>query len=121
MYACVYVTPSMHTKVNACTATMISISKLQLYADALKFSDGIKLGSYFSFFLVPSAPATNPAGTVTSSTSIFLEWDPPDVSDQNGVIIGYVVNVTVIATGEMFQLTTTSTNLPLDSLQPFTT
>ena len=75
----------------------------------------------FSFFLVPSAPATNPAGTVTSSTSIFLEWDPPDVSDQNGVIIGYVVNVTVIATGEMFQLTTTSTNLPLDSLQPFTT
>ena len=43
------------------------------------------------------------------------------MSDQNGVIIGYVVNVTVIATGEMFQLTTTSTNLALDSLQPFTT
>ena len=77
--------------------------------------------SYFSLFVVPSTPATNPAGTVTSSTSIFLEWNPPDVSDQNGVIIGYVVNVTVIATGEMFQLTTTSTNLTLDSLKPFTT
>ena len=89
-------------------------------ADALKFSGGIKQFLFYSL-VVPSAPATNPAGTVTSSTSIFLEWDPPDVSDQNGVIIGYVVNVTVIATGEMFQLTTTSTNLPLDSLQPFTT
>ena len=75
----------------------------------------------FFLFLVPSAPATNPAGTTTSSTSIFLEWDPPDVSDQNGVIIAYVVNLTVMGTGEMFQFSTMSTNLTLDSLRPFTT
>ena len=42
------------------------------------------------------------------------------MTDQNGVIIGYVVNVTVMGTGEMFQLSTVSTNLTLDSLRPFT-
>ena len=43
------------------------------------------------------------------------------MTDQNGVIIGYVVNVTVMGTGEMFQFSTLSTNLTLDSLRPFTT
>ena len=75
----------------------------------------------FLHFVAPSAPVKNPVQTGTTSTSISLEWEPPDVSDQNGVIIGYVINATVIDTGEVFQFSTTLTHLILDSLQPYTT
>lgn len=72
-------------------------------------------------FVVPSAPVTNPIGTVVSSTSISLVWDPPGTSDQNGIIIGYVVNVTEVGTGVKFQRSTTTPSLILDSVRPFTT
>jgi len=56
----------------------------------------------------------------TDSRSVVLTWDPPPPEDQNGPIVGYVINVTVIETGEMFQLTSSTNTLSVASLKPFT-
>ena len=71
--------------------------------------------------LVPSGPVVNPAINVTSSTSLLLSWEPPELEDQNGVILGYVINVTVVETGMNFELRSSETTLAVDTLRPFTT
>ena len=43
------------------------------------------------------------------------------MAQQNGIIILYTINVTVADSGEMFQLTSTTTSLTVSTLQPFTT
>ena len=43
------------------------------------------------------------------------------MTQQNGIIILYTINVTVADSGEMFQLTSTTTSLTVSTLQPFTT
>lgn len=48
-------------------------------------------------------------------------WVAPDIADQNGIITGYLINVTLVSTGRSFQMTSTTPNLFLNSLQPFTT
>lgn len=69
----------------------------------------------------PSAPPESPTAGEISSDAISLTWAPPPLENQNGVIIRYVINVTVVGTGETF-LTFSSTNsLTLGSLRPFTT
>ena len=47
-------------------------------------------------------------------------WIPPAQEYQNGIIIGYVINVTVEETGEMYQLYSSTTNITA-TLIPFTT
>ena len=79
------------------------------------------IDSNISLPLVPSGPVVNPAINVTSSTSLLLSWEPPELEDQNGVILGYVVNVTAVETGLNFELRSTQTTLAVDSLRPFTT
>ena len=56
----------------------------------------------------------------TDPRSVVLTWDPPPPEDRNGPIVGYVINVTVIETGEMFQLTSSTNTLSVASLKPFT-
>ena len=70
---------------------------------------------------VPSGPVINPTIEVTSSTSLILRWEPPELEDQNGVIIGYVVNVTAVETGMIFQLSSSDSSLMATGLRPFTT
>ena len=53
--------------------------------------------------------------------SIVVDWDPPSPEDRNGPIIGYVINVTVVQTGEFLQFFTNVSHFTLTSLQPFTT
>ena len=48
-------------------------------------------------------------------------WDTPEVEQQNGIITGYVVNVTVVETGERFQSFSTSITVTIDALRPLTT
>lgn len=69
----------------------------------------------------PSTPPRNFEGNATSSRSISLAWDPPLFEDQNGVIVSYTINVTLLETGEEFQLSTDAHSLLLDSLRPFGT
>ena len=59
--------------------------------------------------------------TPTDPRSIALRWDPPLPEDRNGPITGYLVNVTVVETGEMFEINTTLTTFGLFFLTPFTT
>lgn len=70
---------------------------------------------------VPSGPVVNPTIEVTSSTSLFLRWQPPELEDQNGVIVGYVINVTAVETGMTFQLSSSDSSLMANGLRPFTT
>ena len=48
-----------------------------------------------------------------------MSWSPPPVEEQNGIIIGYVINVTVNDTGDTFQLTASTTMLTLNNLRPY--
>ncbi len=70
---------------------------------------------------VPSGPAQNLNSTVLSSEEAVITWDAPDVADQNGIITGYVINVTLAGTGQTFQMTSSTNDLYLTNLQPFTT
>ena len=63
----------------------------------------------------------NPSITVTSSTSLFLRWEPPELEDQNGIIIGYRVNISEVETGANFQLSSSDPPLSVEGLRPFTT
>lgn len=41
---------------------------------------------------VPSSPPENPKCDILSSTSLYITWSPPPVSEQNGKIRGYKVS-----------------------------
>ncbi len=49
----------------------------------------------------------------------MLTWDPPPYQDQNGVIISYDIDVTVIETGETFVITSNDTLLSVTGLRPY--
>ena len=71
--------------------------------------------------IVPSGYPQNFTAEATLSQSAVIYWDPPLPDAQNGVIIDYVINVTELETGEMFQLFSPTTSLTVDSLSPYTT
>ena len=77
----------------------------------------------FVFFLssVPTGPAQDLNITVVSSDQALIMWEAPVLEDQNGVISGYTINVTLVRTGQSFQRTSTTTAFLLDGLLPFTT
>ncbi len=56
-----------------------------------------------------------------TSRSAVLTWDPPPYEDQNGVIISYLISVTVNETGETFVLSTDGTSLSITELRPYRT
>ena len=70
---------------------------------------------------VPYSYPQNFTAVATSSRSATVTWDPSPIAHQNGIIILYTINVTVADSGEMFQLTSTTTSLTVSTLQPFTT
>ena len=57
----------------------------------------------------------------TSSRSVYLQWNPPQAHEQNGLITSYTITWTEVLTGEMYQLSTNSTGLTLSGLLPYTT
>ena len=59
--------------------------------------------------------------TPSDSRSATVTWGPPPDDDLNGVIIRYIINVTVVGTGQSFQLTSTTTSLTVTTLTPYTT
>ena len=54
-----------------------------------------------------------------SSRSITLIWDPPLFEEQNGVITGYIINVTGIETEESFEVFSDSESLTAEFARPF--
>jgi len=57
---------------------------------------------------------------IVDSSEVTLRWEPPNEADRNGIIVGYLVNVTDIGTGSTFSWNATTTSLALSSLKPFT-
>ena len=68
---------------------------------------------------VPSDSPHNITVVEITSHSISLMWLPPAREHQNGIIIGYIINVTVEETGEMYPLYSNTTNITA-TLTPFT-
>ncbi len=69
-------------------------------------------------FTVPSATPTNVSGSVINSTALRLTWESPPVDQLNGILRGYVVNVTEVETGRKFQYSTDTPEIVLSSLHP---
>ena len=61
------------------------------------------------------------SGNVTSPTSAAFTWKPPLLEEQNGVITGYIIEMTVLETNETFQVSTNKTYTLVDFLRPFRT
>lgn len=69
----------------------------------------------------PSGPPLVVSGTSFSPHSISLTWSPPSYTDHNGVITGYVINVTHTDTLVTLQHTSgNDTSATIQSLNPFT-
>ena len=56
-----------------------------------------------------------------SPEEALISWEAPQVEDQNGIITGYVIDITLPGIGMNFQVTTSNTDFLLDELLPFTT
>lgn len=72
--------------------------------------------------LLPSAPSAAPqnlSGISTSSRSIYLTWNQPDIFSQNGIIREYYVNVTDLQTGEVLHYTSRLPEIELTNLHPY--
>ena len=73
------------------------------------------------FFPVPSGPPQSIFGEAVSSDEVFFQWDLPPLQHQNGIIIGYIANITTLEIGTTVQISTSHLNLTLDALRAFTT
>ena len=71
--------------------------------------------------LVPSSAPENLTGEALSSEEVFFTWDLPAPQHQNGIIIGYIINITALETGATIHMSTPYKNVTLHSLRPFTT
>jgi hypothetical protein len=70
---------------------------------------------------IPSAPPTNIEATAPSATVLNITWEPPTPAQQNGIIRGYEITISVLQTGASQQLTSTGPQLMLSDLHPFYT
>ena len=53
---------------------------------------------------VPSGPPLNFSAETTSPWSLSFSWEPPYPEHWNGILLGYVINVTTAYTGATVQL-----------------
>ena len=82
----------------------------------IKITSGIMI-----FFSAPSAPPEGLVAASVSSTSFVISWSPPPISQQNGIIREYTVNITELQTGTSIILNSTSTSVSVLSLHPYYT
>ena len=71
---------------------------------------------------VPSGPPLNFSIEATTSRTLYFTWEPPLLEQQNGVIIGYTVNVVLDDSSMMFKLYPDdhATNLSATVFKPYT-
>lgn len=69
-----------------------------------------------------TAPTSSPVGvqgSSTDSTTITLTWMPPPAEFHNGIVREYLINVTELETGQMFQQMSLTTYASLVMLHPY--
>ena len=76
--------------------------------------------TFNSYSPAPSSEPRNVTVVNATSTTIHFSWQPPLTEDQNGVITGYILNVTSLVTGETEEVFTESTAYMLASVNPHT-
>ena len=72
-------------------------------------------------FAVPSAPPLNVTVVNATSELVTLTWYPPLREHRNGIITGYLINLTVEVAGDTVEFSSNTTNLTVDGLMPYTT
>lgn len=74
------------------------------------------------YLTVPSGPPLKFSVVATTPRSLYFSWEPPRPEEQNGVIVGYVVNVTSDHSMEVLQLYSDlqETNISVAGLKPYT-
>lgn len=70
------------------------------------------------YIIVPTAPPSLTAYYVVDSTSLFYSWNAPPADNRNGVIRHYVLALTELDTGFMFNHSTAGSNFTFLSLHP---
>ena len=70
----------------------------------------------------PSGSPLNFSVEATAPRTLYFSWEPPLLEQQNGVIIGYVVNIISDDIGMMFQIYSDSnaTNISATLFTPYT-
>ena len=68
----------------------------------------------------PSSPPLNVTTEVLSPTVARLTWQPPDPENRNGRIREYSIVRVTLPIGILHQLMTSSTEMVLDDLHPYT-
>ena len=68
---------------------------------------------------VPSGSPQDIEVTAFSSRSALLMWQPPNNDQLNGVVTGYVINVTETETGNQNQIVTLEVQYTFNDLHPF--
>ena len=68
---------------------------------------------------MPSAPPREVQARTLSSSSVVLTWELPPEDQLNGVLRGYLVNVTEAETGHQYQISVNSMTYTLEGLHPF--
>ena len=73
-------------------------------------------------FIEPNASPVNVQGHNTSSTIIWVNWDPVPAADQNGIILTYTVRYTALPEGtpRMAVVSASTTHVTLRSLEEYT-
>ena len=77
--------------------------------------------SLFCLSTVPSGPVVDISGYAASSHSIKLMWSPPLAEKHNGIIVGYVINVTVLENNDTYSLVSQTSSALLSTLKPYRT
>lgn len=97
----------------------ISVTTLQAGMRMLKSCQFVALINAKNLSLAPSgAPSSVTADEVTS-TSITLSWDPPPISEHNGVIESYILRLFEQETGTRMEVQTEATHYMFSLLHPY--
>ena len=56
-----------------------------------------------------------------NATMLRISWEEPLTEERNGIITNYVINMTIVETGEQSQFTPTEHSIELNRLHPFYT
>ena len=68
---------------------------------------------------VPSGPPLNIVAVNTSSTSLWVTWEPPQATERNGIIISYTVTYTSSGASAEMSEATSNTEISLEGLNIF--
>ena len=71
------------------------------------------------FFTAPSVAPQNVLVNVTSSSSVTIQWSPPDLDEQNGVIVHYMVTILDTQSDTTMIYNVTELVLYINDLHPF--